>query len=251
MDERLRPFKKSANYYDLIYDTVGKDYRKETKRLRALIQNCKQSRGKDLLDVACGTGRHIQSMRKFYSCEGLDLQPRLLTIARKRNPRVMFHRGNMLTFDLHKQFDAITCLFSAIGYMRTIRELNLAIRNMARHLKPGGVIIVEPWLTPDKIIPGHVGAVFVNQPKLKIARINILVMKGRLSVFKLHYLVGTPNGVEYMTELNEFGLFTHAEYLAAFRKAGLKVTYDRKGLIGRGLYIGVRPIKGKQKVRRA
>lgn len=74
-----------------------------------------------------------------------------------------------------------------------------------------------------------------------------MIMEERLrpSVFRLHYLVGTPDGVEYMTELNEFGLFTHAEYLAAFRKAGLKVTYDCKGLIGRGLYIGVRPIKGK------
>jgi ubiquinone/menaquinone biosynthesis C-methylase UbiE len=243
MGERSSLFDKSASYYDLIYGTMEKDYRKEAKRLHAIIQKYSKTKGKDLLDVACGTGRHIQFLYKFYSCEGLDIQRRLLRIARARNPRVRFHHGNMLTFNLPKQFDVITCLFSAIGYMRTVRDLNLAIRNMARHLKPGGVMIVEPWLSPDKIIPDHVGAVFVNQPKLKIARMNILVVKRKLSILKFHYLIGTPHGIEYMTEVDEFGLFKHAEYLAAFSKAGLKVVHDRKGLIGRGLYIGVRPIR--------
>jgi hypothetical protein len=125
--------------------------------------------------------------------------------------------------------------------MRSIRNLNRAIKNMARHLKLGGVLIVEPWLTPDNIIPGHIGAVFVNQPKLKLVRMNIVDVKGRLSILEFHYLLGRPNEVKHFTELDEFGLFTYNEYLAAFRSAGLKVKYDRKGLIGRGLYIGVKP----------
>jgi len=241
MGEHSNPFSKSTEHYDTIYDAVGKDYEKEANRLRRLIERHKRSEGRSLLDVACGTGRHIQFLRRFYSCEGLDLQPKLLSIARKRNPRIVFHRGNMLTFNLGKQFDAITCLFSAIGYMRTIRELNRAIRNMAHHLKPGGVLIVEPWLVPGSIIPHHIGAVFVNQPKLKLARMNVVVVKGRLSIMRFHYLLGTPDGVRHMTELDEFGLFTHKEYLTSFRNAGLKVKYDRKGLIGRGLYIGAKP----------
>jgi len=241
MGEHLSPFEKSAEYYDVIYDAVGKDYAKEASRIHRLIRAHNRSKGKLLLDVACGTGRHIQHLRKYYSCEGLDLQPKLLAHARKRNPNILFHRGNMLTFNLHKQFNAITCLFSAIGYMRRIRELDRAIRNMAYHLKPGGVLVVEPWLTPEQIIPGGVGAVFVNQPKLKLARMNIVDVKGRLSIIEFHYLLGRPEGVEHFTELDEFRLFTHDEYLAAFRSADLNVKYDRKGLIGRGLYIGVKP----------
>jgi len=243
MRENSNPFEKSAEYYDVIYGAVGKDYWKEASRIHQLIHANKRSKGNALLDVACGTGRHIQHMRKYYSCEGLDLQPKLLARARKRNPNVVFHRENMLTFNLRKQFDVITCLFSAIGYMRSIRQLRRAIRNMAYHLKSGGVLIVEPWLTPDQIIPCHVGAVFVNQPNLKLARMNIVDVKGRLSIIEFHYLLGRPEGVEHFTELDEFGLFTHKEYLAAFRAAGLKVRYDRKGLIGRGLYIGVRPTR--------
>jgi SAM-dependent methyltransferase len=238
---RESPFEKSADYYDVIYDAIGKDYKKEALRLHKLIRTHKRSKGKTLLDVACGTGRHIQAMRKYYSCEGLDLQPKLLARARKRNPGIVFHHGNMLTFNLHKQFDAITCLFSAIGYMRSIRNLDRAIKNMAGHLRPSGVLIIEPWLTPDDIIPGHIGAVFVNQPKLKLVRMNVVDVKGRLSILEFHYLLGRPEGVEHFTELDEFGLFTRKEYLAAFRRAGLKVRHDPKGLIGRGLYIGVKP----------
>ena len=241
MGERSSPFEKSAEYYDVIYDALGKNYGKEASRIHQIIRTHKRSEGKALLDVACGTGRHIQFLRKDYSCEGLDLQPKLLAHARKRNPNIVFHRGNMFTFNLHIQFDAITCLFSAIGYMRSIRELNRAIRNMTYHLKPGGVLIVEPWITPEQIIPGRVGAVFVNQPKLKLARMNIVEVKGRLSIIEFHYLLGRPEGVEHFTELDEFGLFTHNEYVAAFRSSGLNVKYDRKGLIGRGLYIGVKP----------
>jgi ubiquinone/menaquinone biosynthesis C-methylase UbiE len=235
-----RPFEKSAEYYDAIYDAVGKDYGKEAARIHQLIRAYKRSSGNALLDVACGTGRHIQSLRKYYSCEGVDLQPTLLAVARKRNPGVVFHHGNMQAFNLHKQFDAITCLFSAIGYMRTLPQLSRAIKNMAYHLRPGGVLIVEPWLTPRDIIPGHLGAVFVNQPKLKLARMNIVEVKGRLSIIRFHYLLGRPEGVQYFTELDKFGLFTREEYRDAFRKAGLSVAFGRKGLTGRGLYIAMR-----------
>jgi ubiquinone/menaquinone biosynthesis C-methylase UbiE len=241
MDEHSSPFEKSAEYYDAIYDAVGKDYGKEARRIHQLIRTYKKSKGHALLDVACGTGRHIQSMRKYYSCEGLDLQSKLLAVARKRNPRIMFYRGNMLTFNLHKRYDAITCLFSAIGYMRSIPELDRAIKNMAYHLHPGGVLIVEPWLTPQDIIRGHIGVVFVNRPKLKLVRMNIVKLEGRLSILEFHYLLGRPEKVEHFTELDKFGLFIHSEYLAAFRSAGLKVKYDREGLIGRGLYVGVKP----------
>lgn len=76
----------------------------------------------------------------------------------------------MLTFTLSKEFDVVTCLFSAIGYMTTLRKLRRAVRNMSLHLNPGGVLIVEPWITPRNFIRGRIGAVYVNEAKLKIAR---------------------------------------------------------------------------------
>ncbi len=233
-------YTKSENYYDAIYGTM-KDYSKESGLLRRLIKRHKKSKGNSLLDIACGTGKHLTLLRKSFKAQGLDADPKMLAIARKRNPGIKFHKADMVDFHLPHKFDIITCLFSSIGYVKTLSSFRSAIRNMAEHLKPGGVLIVEPWLTPQAFKRGHVGAVFVNQPKLKIARINISRAKGRISTMTFHYLIGTPQGIRYFTEPHKLGLLTRDEYLAAFRECGLKVAYYSKGLMGRGLYVGVLP----------
>jgi hypothetical protein len=47
------------------------------------------------------------------------------------------------------RFDANSCLFSSIGYLLSAADLNTAVANMAEHLNPCGVLIVEPWIHPD------------------------------------------------------------------------------------------------------
>jgi len=95
----------------------------------------------------------------------------------------------MVDFALEERFDAIVCLFSSIGYIRKEARLRAAVQNMAHHLKPGGVLVIEPWLTPDVFQHGTVYATYVDQPELKIARMNISQVQGDLSVFDFHYLV--------------------------------------------------------------
>ena len=109
---------------------------------------------------------------------------------------------------------------------------------MAEHLKPLGVLIIEPWINPDKYWIGRITANFVDQPDLKIAWMYTSEVEENISVFGINYLVGTPEGVTYFTERHEMGLFTHEEYRNAFFRAGLDVEYDPVGLFKRGLYIG-------------
>jgi len=228
-------YDRSAKLYDAIYSF--KNYEKEAAKLHELIQKHKRSASNDLLEVACGTGGHISYLKNNYSVEGLDLSPEMLRLAKKKHPDVVFHRGDMVSFKLRKHFDAITCLFSAVGHVKTRRKLGLAVRNMSQHLKPGGVLIVEPWITPQQWRKGSVHADFVDQPELKVARMNISKTRGRLSVLDMHHLVATPNRVEHFVERLELGLFSHDEYLDVFRSAGLETSYDPEGLMGRGLYI--------------
>ncbi len=235
----MRMYRKLANYYDEIYHF--KNYQKEAETIETLIQQHKKSPGSRLLDVACGTGNHIAYLKQHYSVEGLDFSPEMLSIARRKHPDVVFHRGDMTSFKLNTQFDIITCLFSAIGHVKTKIRMRKALRNMADHLQPGGLMILEPWITPANFRKGIVGFNFVDKPNLKIARINISKVRGPVSAFEYRYLIGTPSKVEHIVDRESMGLWTHEEYLDAFRDGGLEVVFDPEGLMGRGLYLGVKP----------
>ncbi|NOZ29640.1 MAG: class I SAM-dependent methyltransferase [Chloroflexi bacterium] len=234
-------YARSARFYDALY--AWKDYRREAEKLHRWIQQYKRSPGNALLDVACGTGKHLVHLREHYEVEGLDLNAEMLEIARQRLPDVTFHQADMADFDLGRQFDAIVCLFSAIGYVKTLDRLRQALACMRRHVYPGGLVIVEPWFTPEEYHPDTVHATFVDEPDLKIARINVSEQEGRISILDLHYLVGTPAGVEYFSERHELGMFTQEEYLEAFRSIGLEAFHEPDGLTGRGIYVGRRPVE--------
>ena len=229
-------FDKTAQYYDRIY--AFKDYAAEAACLAALVRQSLQSEGKRLLDVACGSGHHIEHLKAHFDVEGLDINEILLNIARQRNPGVAFHLADMIEFDLGYRFDVVTCLFSSIGYVRTLENPGRAVASMANHVKPGGLLIVEPWFTPDVWQPGHPHALLVEWDDLKIARVNTSFAEGRLSWFDLHYLVGTPESTTHFMEHHELGLFTMEEMRVMMESAGLQTTYDEEGLCGRGLWVG-------------
>lgn len=236
-------FTKSQRFYDAIY--ADKDYAGEAGRLKGFIARHKRSDGAALLDVTCGTGGHIPYLRDDFAYEGLDLDPGMLALARERFPDIPFHPGDMVDFDLGRQFDVVCCLFSSIGYTRTVPRLRQAIATTTRHVRPGGLVVIAPFLSPDVWMPGQPHALFVDQPDLKLARMNVSKVdgSGTIAILDFHYLVATPQGVEHFSEHHELGLFTDAQYRDAFTSAGLSVTYDAEGLIGRGIYVGVRALK--------
>jgi ubiquinone/menaquinone biosynthesis C-methylase UbiE len=236
-------FSKSAQYYDEIYASIDKDYAAEAKKTHGFIQKYKQTKGKSLLDVACGTGVHASLLSKYYQVEGLDLDSKMLAVAKKKHPKIRFHQGDMIDFELNRQFDVIVCLFSSIGYVKTRVRLQKAIKSMSQHLLPGGVLLVEPWFTPKQWYSGRASMAQVNKPELKIVRMSYSAQKGKISTIEFQYLIGTSKGIEHSIEIHELGLFTHKEYMDAFKAAGLKVTHDPEGLDGRGLYIGKRAMK--------
>jgi SAM-dependent methyltransferase len=232
-------FSKSAAYYDLLYNF--KDYAAEADTVRRAIDAAKQSRGRRLLDVACGTGLHLVYLEQDFDAEGLDLDPELLAVAQRRLPTLRFTQADMVDFDLGRTFDAIVCLFSSIGYVGTLEKLHRTARNLVRHLEPGGVVLIEPWLTPDAFRPGHVHALLAEAPDIKVARMSTSELRDDRWLLNFHYLIGTPQGIEYLTEQHRLGLFATEDYLAAFSGAGVEVSYDPDGLTGRGLLVGVKP----------
>ena len=233
-------YTRSAEFYNVIH--AGKPYADEAATVHAHIQAHLRFGGSALLDVACGTGNHAAHLREHYRVEGLDLDEGLLRVARERNPDAAFHQGDMRDFDLGRRFDALVCLFSAIGYVRTEDALRRTIANFARHLEPGGVAVVEPWISPEAFRPGMPRLDVAESPGLKVARMGRADWKGDLSVIVYVYMVGRPDGIEHWEDRHLLGLFTHQQMLGAFEAAGLEVVeHDPRGLIGRGLYVTRRP----------
>ncbi len=233
-------FSTSEKYYDAIYGAMGKDYAAEVRKVHKFIQKYKSNSGNTLLDIACGTGAHAGPLSAQYQVEGLDLDLNMLKVARKKYPQLRFHHGDMTSFALRHQFDVITCLFSSIGYVKTKANLYKALTTMSQHLRPGGVLLVEPWFTPEQWNSGRVFTLRVDQPDLKIVRMSHSGRRGKISLLEFQYLIGTSQGIQHSVERHELRLFTHEEYLQAFRSAGLKVIHHAKGLDGRGLYIGTK-----------
>jgi ubiquinone/menaquinone biosynthesis C-methylase UbiE len=230
-----RLFIDSSELYDAIYQF--KDYAHECERLRALINHVVPG-ARTILDVACGTGEHAKFLKRHYRVDGIDLNESYLRAARLKNPAGNYTRADMLDFDRARNYDVVTCLFSAIGIVRTFARLEQAIACMARHVTTGGALIIEPWFTPEQwrparpfILAGEIGAD-------KVYRMSNSLREGPLSVLLHHYLRGTPDSIEHYSERIELGLFTRDEMTWAFEFSGMAVRYDAEGLMGRGLYLG-------------
>ncbi|MCI0434044.1 MAG: class I SAM-dependent methyltransferase [Gemmatimonadetes bacterium] len=124
-------FSESADLYDVIY-SVFKDYAEEAAALAALLGRV-NLKAITILDVGCGTGEHARLLRANHGFEvdGLDLDQRMVELAAARNPAGRFVTGDMINFDLARQYDAVLCLFSSIGYVRTLDRLSRAVGCMA------------------------------------------------------------------------------------------------------------------------
>lgn len=229
-----------AEIYELVYGMRGKDWAAEAEQLGALIrERCPAA--DSLLDVACGTGAHLETFAALFAhVEGVELAAPMRAAAARRLPDVVVHAGDMRAFDLGRTFDAVTCMFNAIAYLGSVTELRAAVAAMARHLAPGGVLIVEPWWFPERFINGYLAADAGQVDGRAIARVSHTTRDGRRSRLEARYLVGGAAGIREFTQIHELMLFTEAEYSAAFAAAGCSAGYLEGGLTGRGLFIGVR-----------
>jgi SAM-dependent methyltransferase len=233
-------YKELAEYYDLIYH--WKDYRGEADNIKELIEKYKKSDGKYLLDVGCGTGMHIKYFTDEFSCTGIDINNEMIEVAISKVDNAIFEQGDMIDFNLNREFDVILCLFSSIGYVKTYPNLEKTLVNFANHLKKGGVLIIEPWFTKSAYWVGVPGMTTYDGEEVKIARLNTTKIEGNLSIMEMHYLIAEKNGeIKHIVDVHELGLFETDKTLELLGKANFISEFLKDGLMkDRGLYIGVK-----------
>ena len=240
MARGVRQYGELAKYYDLLYE--WKDYAKEARIIEQLIARYKITAGNTLLDVGCGTGKHLQHLSGRFACVGMDVSEPMLEQARRNVEGVRFVRGDMVSFNMGKKFDVILCLFSSIGFVKTYPKLARTLRNFAEHLKDGGVVIIEPWLTKETASDEYISVLTQGSDEVKIARVDHSRVKDGLSIIdEKIVVVEKGRGIRSYSDRMVLALFEKDEFLRLMRKAGFEARYLKKSLApGRGLYVGVR-----------
>ncbi|AZK96230.1 MULTISPECIES: class I SAM-dependent methyltransferase [Streptomyces] len=229
-----------AEVYEIFYRSRGKDWPAEAAYVTELVRTrCPEA--DSLLDVACGTGAHLETFEALFKhTEGLEIADPMRELAHQRLPDVTVHPGDMRAFDLGRTFDAVVCMFCAIGYLGTVSDMRDAVRSMAGHLRPGGVLVIEPWWFPEDHVEGYVAGDLGRENGRTVARISHSTLQGRATRMEVRFLVGDRDGIKEFTEVDVLTLFTKDEYLAAFTDAGCTVEYLPGDPTGRGLFVGVR-----------
>ncbi|MGI9627360.1 MAG: methyltransferase domain-containing protein [Longimicrobiales bacterium] len=231
-------YSKAPELYDLLYQE--KDYAGEAAALAEVVKSrCPDA--VSVLDVCCGTGEHARHLESLgFTVDGLDIEPSFVEQAGAKGLRGVFHVGDMTDFTLPDRYDAVVCLFSAIGYSKTVEALEKAVGSMAAHLSDGGVLVIEPWFEPGELTSSWINLLGAKSDEVSVARMSRTMVEGTTSRLEFEYLVGTSEGIERRSEVHELGLFTKDQMAGAFLAAGLTVDHLPKSLRNRGLYVGQR-----------
>ncbi|HUG53100.1 MAG TPA: class I SAM-dependent methyltransferase, partial [Vicinamibacteria bacterium] len=93
-----------------------------------------------ILDAGCGTGSNLAHFRRFGRAVGVDLSDDALRFCRQRG--VAAARGSVLALPFPgATFDAVTSF--DVLYHRWVADDGAAVRELARVLKPGGLLLVR------------------------------------------------------------------------------------------------------------
>lgn len=100
--------------------------------------------GHRLLDAGCGTGRDAAVLAaRGWSATAVDLAPAMVDHVRRHHPDVDAREADLRTLDLGRAFDVVTCLDSTLLALHETADLLAALRRIAAHLVPGGLLVAE------------------------------------------------------------------------------------------------------------
>jgi len=236
------PYQEMAYYYDLLYN--NKDYKSEAAFIKELVLQHKKSSGIDLLDIACGTGSHLVHLKEHFNVTGTDISNEMLEICKTKIPDIELIQADMIDMRLNRQFDIITCLFSSIAYTKTLENVKKTIQTFESHLKPGGLVIIEPFLRPEIAVNGTPYMTTYDGPDIKVARLNIADIRDSVYHIDFNFLVAKRNSpVKSFNSKHELGLFYPEDIVKILKESNLDAFYQEKGFYQeRGLFIGVKTL---------
>lgn len=131
---------------------------RDDKIIDMILANARVCEGKDVLDVACGTGVLIPDYlaRNVASVTAVDISPEMIKIAKQkfRQKNVHIICGDIEAIELPQKYDNIV-VYNAFPHFA---EPQVLIKRLVTLLKPGGMLTVAHGMSREQINACHVGA---------------------------------------------------------------------------------------------
>ena len=136
-----------AKYCDVVYEKV-RDTQQEIRFLNWAFRELADVEVRDILDVACGAGRHaIPLSKKGYTVTGGDRSQAMLAVleekVRRANIEILAIKCDMKDIEFKEEFDAIICMYTSFNYLLTDQDIEKALVAFHRALRPGGIAILD------------------------------------------------------------------------------------------------------------
>lgn len=179
-------------FYNIFYK--DKNYAAEAAYIHELIQKniSKKPAEIRLLDLACGTGRHLFELDTLgYKTEGSDIAEKMIEVARKQaenlGKNISFHNYSFQeSYKIEKKFDVVISVFSAIDYLTETEDLVKTLGNIYDLLEPGGIFVFDYWngnavvrdFSPVKVLRKNDG----NNEIMRISNTSLDIEKQRATV---------------------------------------------------------------------
>ena len=149
--------KEVVEFFDRLAPGWDAEMVRSDEIIRTILDNAGVTAGKNVLDVACGTGVLIPDYleRNVASVTGIDISPKMAEIARSKFPQesVTILCGDVETATFDRQFDCVV-VYNAFPHFPDPERL---IRTLAGLLVPGGALTVAHGMSREKIDAHHHG----------------------------------------------------------------------------------------------
>ncbi len=231
-----------ARYWPLI--SPAGNYVKESAIWRDVLRHKLGPGRHSILELGVGGGCNLSHLTSEFDAVAADISPQMVEQARKLNPGVEFHVGDMRTIRLGRTFKAVL-IHDAISCMLTEDELRAAFATAAAHLEPGGVFLTSPdWVRESFEGPITDCATHRDAATTFTYMGYIYDPDPADTTVKVLYRYFIREGGELRIEDDEhvLGLFPTQTWLRLLREAGFgpeSLPYDVEGGHGAPLFLGV------------
>ena len=150
--------KEVIEFFDRLAPGWDADLIRNDDVIQVILDNAGVSAGKDVLDVATGTGVLIPDYlkRDVASVTGIDISPKMAEIAQTKfqDTDAVILCGDVEEMDVGRQFDCVV-VYNAFPHFPDPEQL---IRHLASLLKPGGTLTIAHGMSREKINAHHQGS---------------------------------------------------------------------------------------------